>query len=240
MALKTAPVKISWRQGLLLQRQTTLQQAIMNCLTALSGHAANARCSTVAPRRREGHGHTYLQPNTRACAYGRRLLRTRSSRNCFGAAFSAPAKKNFDTPEIDSTSLVESFQSLPFSSFTAVDQSSYSAHSNPQGRLQQMNFEGAEYKLTFFRDPLFCPFLHHPSRLRCCLCFLDSVYAAAAVDIPLARALHMEGSRSHHHACALLHALLWGGNAHRGEDWRGDRPFAPPPPPPPPPLFHRP
>ena len=26
----------------------------MNCLTALSGHAANARCSTVAPRRREG------------------------------------------------------------------------------------------------------------------------------------------------------------------------------------------
>ena len=54
MALKTAPVKISWRQGLLLQRQTALQQAIMNCLTALSGHAANARCSTVAPRRREG------------------------------------------------------------------------------------------------------------------------------------------------------------------------------------------
>ena len=26
----------------------------MNCLAALSGHAANARCSTVAPRRREG------------------------------------------------------------------------------------------------------------------------------------------------------------------------------------------
>ena len=50
-----------------------------------------------------------------------------------------------------------------------------------------MNFEGAEYKLTFFRDPLFSMFLHHPSRLCCCLRFLDSVYAVAAVDIPLAR-----------------------------------------------------
>ena len=102
MALKTAPVKISWRQGLLLQRQTTLQQAIMNCLTALSGHAANARCSTVAPQRRHmhhGHTYTYLQPNKRACAYGRRFLRMRSARNCFGAAFSAPAKINFDTPD---------------------------------------------------------------------------------------------------------------------------------------------
>ena len=60
MALQTAPVKISWCQGLLLQRQTTLQQAIMNCLTALSGHAANARCSTVVPQRRHmHHGHTY-------------------------------------------------------------------------------------------------------------------------------------------------------------------------------------
>ena len=99
MALKTAPVKISWRQGLLLQRQTTLQQAIMNCLTALSGHAANARCSTVAPQRRHmHHGHTYLQPNSRACAYGRIFLCMRSARNCFGAAFSAPAKKHFDTP----------------------------------------------------------------------------------------------------------------------------------------------
>ena len=100
MALKTAPVKISWRQGLLLQRQTTLQQAIMNCLTALSGHAANARCtvcSTVAPQRRHmHHGHTYLQPNKRACAYGRRFLCMRSARN---AAFSAPAKINFDTPD---------------------------------------------------------------------------------------------------------------------------------------------
>ena len=63
MALKTAPVKISWRQGLLL-----------NCLTALSGHATNARCSTVAPRRREGgiymhHGHTYLRSQIRAHAH---------------------------------------------------------------------------------------------------------------------------------------------------------------------------
>ena len=101
MALKTAPVKMSWRQGLLLQRQTTLQQAIMNCLTALSGHAANARCSTVAPRRRGGicttDTPTYLQPNTRACAYGRIFLRMRSARN---SAFSAPAKINFDTPDL--------------------------------------------------------------------------------------------------------------------------------------------
>ena len=86
----------------------TAQQAIMNCLTALSGHAANARCicSTVAPRCREGsHGHTYLQPNTRACAYGRRFLRMRSARNCFGAALSAPAENNFDTPAMCDTQM---------------------------------------------------------------------------------------------------------------------------------------
>ena len=49
------------------------------------------------------HGHTYLQPNTRACAYGRIFFRMRSARNCFGAAFSAPAKTNFDTPDKAST-----------------------------------------------------------------------------------------------------------------------------------------
>ena len=94
MALKTAPVKIYWRQGLLSQRQTTLQQEIMNCLTALSGHAANARCSTVAPQRRHMH-HTakYARIYTAVDC-----LRMRSARNCFGAAFSAPAKINFDTP----------------------------------------------------------------------------------------------------------------------------------------------
>ena len=99
MALKTAPVKIYWRQGLLSQRQTPLQQAIMNCLTALSGHAANARCSTVAPQRRHmNHGHTCSQ--IRAHIYMRQeILRMRSARNCFGAAFSAPAKINIDTPE---------------------------------------------------------------------------------------------------------------------------------------------
>ena len=57
MALKIAPVKISWRQGLLSQRQTTLQQAIMNCLTAMSGHAANARCSIV----------TIMEPSMESC-----------------------------------------------------------------------------------------------------------------------------------------------------------------------------
>ena len=68
---------------------------------SLEGHAANARCSTVAPQRRlMHHGHTYQQPNKRACAYGRRFLCMRSARNCFGAAFSAPVKINFDTPAV--------------------------------------------------------------------------------------------------------------------------------------------
>ena len=58
-----------------------------------------------------------------------------------------------------------------------------------QGRLQQMNFEGAEYKPCSLR------FLHHPSRLRCCLRFLDSVYASSRRHTARSLPPHGEGSR---------------------------------------------
>ena len=59
---------------------------------ALSGHVANARCSTAPQRRRHvHHGHTYLQPNTRACVYGRRFF-------ACAAHFRPQREKNFDTP----------------------------------------------------------------------------------------------------------------------------------------------
>ena len=100
-----------------------------------------------------------------------------------------------------------------------------------QGRLQQMNFEGAEYKL---RDPLFSPFFAPPIETALLPTFLR-LRVCRSSRRHTARSLHMEkvqGSQCHHHACALLHALFWGGKAHRGEDRRGDRPFAPPLPPP--------
>ena len=97
-----------------------------------------------------------------------------------------------------------------------------------------MNFEGAEYKLIFFRDPLFSPFFAPPIETALLPTFLR-LRVCRSSRRHTARSLHMEkvqGSKCHHHACALLHALFWGGKAHRGEDWRGDRPFAPPLPPP--------
>ena len=82
-----------------------------------------------------------------------------------------------------------------------------------QGRLQQINFEGAEYKLTFFRDPLFSPFFAPPIETALLPTFLR-LRVCRSSRRHTARSLHMEkvqGSQCHHHACALLHALFWGG-----------------------------
>ena len=131
MALKTAPVKISWRQGLLLQRQTTLQQAIMNCLTALSGHAANARCSTVAPRRREGGICTTDTPTCsqiRAHAHTAEYFFACAAPETVLALHFRPQRKKTLTPLHIHTCIQKSFTSVCFENSLLV----HIGHNNPK------------------------------------------------------------------------------------------------------------